>query len=169
MRKGSIEFAYQVVSLIVSIIVVHTFYILVVRPKAESILAEQIVMMQSDPGFVPTRSPWIIIRDFEQEACFILMFWAFAIMAFKAVSVLRERKLLQQDLVPVTEGTRILPEDAREYARQIQSLPDSERHFLLSRSLLTALHRFTATRSIQDVSSTAHGVADSESAGLLSK
>ncbi len=79
----------------------------------------------------------------------MLMIWAIAIMANKGVGALKEHRLLEMDLVPVSEGTRILPEDAREYAQQIQSLPDAEQRFLLPHSLLSALHRFRATQNIQ--------------------
>ena len=52
------------------------------------------------------------------------------------------------ELVPVAEGSRILPEDAREYARQIQALPETEKKRLLPRALLAGLQRFRATRSM---------------------
>jgi biopolymer transport protein ExbB/TolQ len=77
--------------------------------------------------------------------------------------------MVREDLVPVGEGTRILPEDAREYARQIQALPPARRDALLPRALLMALHRFAATRSIQDVSTTAHGLCQAESERLESE
>jgi len=164
MKKGfPVEFAYQAVSLILAVILVHTFYVLVVRPNADAVMAEQVAMMQVDAGYVQERSVWVIIRDFEQEACFVLMLWAFSIMAYKSAAATRERRILEHDLVPAGQGTKILPEDAREYARQIQSLPRPQQRHLLPRSLLTALHRFTATRSIQDVSATAHGVCEAES------
>jgi len=163
------EFVFQVVSLIVAMIIVHSFYVLLVRPTADAILAEQASMMQVESNYVPERSAWVIIRDFEQEACFILMLWAFAIMAYKSAVATRERRLLEADLVPLGEGTKILPEDAREFTRQIQALPGSRQRFLLARSLLTALHRFTATRSIQDVTTTAHGVCEAESERLESE
>jgi biopolymer transport protein ExbB/TolQ len=168
-KTQSLDFLFQVTSLIVALILVHAFYVLLVRPKADTILAEQVAMMQADKDYVQERSVWVIIRDFEQEACFILMFWAFAIMAHKSLAAARQRRLIDQELVPLAEGTKILPEDAREYARQIQSLSASERGFLLPRVLLTALHRFTATRSIQDVSGTAHGVCEAESERLESE
>jgi len=170
MKKSyPLEFAFQLVSLILAVILVHALYVLVVRPRADAILAEQASMMQVEPGYVPERSVWVIVRDFEQEACFVLALWAFAIMGYKSVAAARERKVLQDDLVPVAEGTKILPEDAREYARQIQSLPPSQRQTLLPRTLLTALHRFTATRSIQDASTTAHALAAAEAERLESE
>jgi biopolymer transport protein ExbB/TolQ len=163
------EFVYQLASLTIALILVHTLYVLVVRPEADAILAEQAALMQADKNYVQQRSVWVIVRDFEQEACFTLMFWAMAIMAYKGLATGREHQLLQRDLVPIGAGTKILPEDAREYARQIEALPDTERRYLLPRSLLSALHRFTATRNIQDVSSTAHAVCDAESERLESE
>ena len=170
MKKGyGFEFVFQVASLIVSIIVVHAFYAFVVRPNADAVRAEQQVALQSDPGHVPERSAWVIIRDFEQEACFVLMFWAFSIMAFKSVAAAGAGRLLQEDLIRVNPGTRILPEDAREYARQIESLPAAQQRSILPRALRNALHRFTATRSIQDVSGTSHAVLQAEAERLESE
>ena len=170
MKKSyPVEFVYQALSLIIAFIVVHAVYVLVVRPKADIVLGEQRAMMEIDPAYAQERSVWVIIRDFEQEACFVLMIWAVAIMAYKGVIAVKEHRLLETDLVPVSEGTRILPEDAREYARQIQSLPAEEQGFLLPRALLAALHRFRATQNIQDVSTTAHGVCNSESDRLESE
>jgi biopolymer transport protein ExbB/TolQ len=170
MKKNyPVEFAFQALSLIVAMIVVHALYVLVIRPKAETIIGEQQAMMEIDENYVQERSVYVIIRDFEQEACFILMLWAMAIMAYKGVVASREHKLLQMELVPVAEGTKILPEDAREYARQIQSLPESEQRLLLPRCLLSALARFNATRNIQDVSATGHAVCEAESERLDSE
>jgi len=163
------EFVFQTLSLIIAVILVHAFYVLVIRPNADTILAEQQARMEVDENYVQERSVYVIIRDFEQEACFVLMLWAMAIMAYKGVQTGRENKLLEVDLVPVAEGTKVLPEDSREYARQIQSLPDSEQRLLLPRSLLAALARFSATRNIQDVSTTAHAVCEAESERLDSE
>ena len=99
----------------------------------------------------------------------MLMLWAFSIMGFKALKAAGERKLLQQELVPVREGVRILPEDTREYARTIQSLPDTIRDMLLPRVILSSLERFGSTRNIQDVSSVANTLCESESERLESE
>ncbi len=163
------EFLFQLVALLVSVIVVHAFYVLAVRPKADEILADQAVQMQADPTYVQERSAWVIVRDFEQEACFVLMFWALAIMAYKGVATARERRLLELDLVPLDEGTRILPEDSRQYARQIEGLPAVERGSLLPRAVLSALRRFAATGNIQDVSVTAREVCEGEADRLESE
>ena len=168
-RSFSGEFLFQVVALLLALILVHTFYVWLVRPKADTLMQEQAAMMRADPNYVQERSMWVIIRDFEQEACFILMLWALAIMAFKSRTSSLEHRMLREELVPLSEGTKILPEDVREYSRQIQALPASSRIALLPRALLAALHRFGATRNVQDVANTARGVCEAESERLDSE
>ena len=85
-KRYPVEFVYQSLSLIISLIVVHAFYVTAVRPRADAILAEQVAQMQIDPTYVQERSVWVVIRDFEQEACFVLMLWAIAIMIFVRIS-----------------------------------------------------------------------------------
>jgi biopolymer transport protein ExbB/TolQ len=163
------EFLYQVFALIISVIVVHAAYLTLVRPRAAEIISEQELRIAQDVGYTPERSIYVLIRDYEQEACFILMLWAFAIMSFKALSALRERSLLQRELLHIREGVRILPEDTREYARVLQGLPERVRGLLLPRVLLSSLERFGSTRNVQDVSSVANSLCDAESERLESE
>lgn len=165
----STEFVFQLFSLIVAIIVVHTAYVGVIRPNAAAVIEEQRVMIAQDPDYVPERSGFVIVKDFEQEACFVLMFWALSIMGYKAWGASRENALLNLDLVPVSDGVRILPEDSREYARPLQALPESQRRLLLPRALLGALARFGATRNVQDASSSTHTLVTSEAERLESE
>ena len=171
MKKQNIpvEFVYQLFALIIAIIVVHAFYVSVVRPNATQIIVEQNEAAAADPDYVRERRVWVLIKDFEQEACFILGIWALAIMGYKSVRTFNERRLLDVDLVPVAEGMRILPEDTREFARQVQALPDDRRQMLLPRTLLNALRRFSSTRNIQDVASSTHTICESEAERLESE
>lgn len=161
-----IEFVYQLFALIIIVIVVQAYYMSVVRPNAAEAIEEQNRLIDQNPNYVPERSFWVLIKDYEQESCFILMFWAFAIIGYKAVELSRERRLLEVDLIPIAEGMRILPEDTREFARQIQALPEEQQRLLLPRALLSALRRFASTHSIQDVSSIAHTVCETEAGRL---
>ena len=142
--------------LIIAFIIVHAFYVSVVRPNAAQIIEEQNAAAAADPDYVRERRVAVLIKDLEQEACFILMFWALAIMAYKGMITIRHRALLQEDLIPLAEGVRILPEDTRDLSRQIQVLPAHQRNALLPRALLAALHRFSATRNIPDAAGAAH-------------
>ena len=164
-----VEFLYQVFALIASVIVVHAVYVTLVRPKAAAILEEQTIRIQQESNYTPERSIYVLIRDFEQESCFILMLWAFAIMGYKAWQTLGERSLLEQHMVPVKDGMRILPDDTRQYARQLQSLPEKTKNMLLPRVLLASLERFGSTRNVQDVSSVANTLCESEGERLESE
>ena len=171
MKKKNIpiEFVFQLFALIIAIIVVHAFYVSVVRPNAVEVIEEQNMMAAADPDYVRDRSIWVLIKDWDQESCFILMFWALAIMGYKSVRLSGERRLLEVDLVPVAEGMRILPEDTREFARQVQALPEDRQQMLLPRALLNALRRFSSTRSIQDVATSTHTICESEAERLDSE
>ncbi len=164
-----VEFVFQMFALIIAIIVVHAFYVSVIRPNAAQIIEEQNAAAAADPDYVRERRVAVLVKDLEQEACFILMFWALAIMGYKAVKIVRERRLLDVDLVPVAEGMRILPEDTREFARQVQQLPEEQQQMLLPRALLNALRRFNSTHSIQDVSSSTNTICESEAERLESE
>jgi biopolymer transport protein ExbB/TolQ len=164
-----VEFVFQMFALIISIIVVHAFYVSVVRPNAAQIIEDQNIAAAADPNYVRERRVAVLIKDLEQEACFILMFWALAIMGYKTVKIVGERSLLEEDLVPVAEGMRILPEDTREFARQVQQLPENQQQMLLPRALLNALRRFNTTRNIQDVSSSTNTICESEAERLESE
>jgi len=164
-----VEFIFQMFALIIAIIIVHAFYVSIVRPNAAQIIEEQNAAAAENPDYVRARSTWVLIKDLEQESCFILMFWALAIMGYKTVSILEERKLLDIDLVPVADGMRVLPEDTREFARQVEALPEENRQMLLPRVLLNALQRFSSTRNIQDVSTSTHTICESEAEKLESE
>ena len=126
MKKKNIpvEFVFQLFALLIAIIVVHAIYVSLIRPNATEVLEQQAIEAAANPDYIRERSNWVLVKDLEQEACFVLMIWALAIMGYKARELMRERQLLDVDLVPIAEGMRILPEDTREFARQVQALPD---------------------------------------------
>ena len=170
MRRLQVDdLVYQVATLVLSFLIVHVPYTLVVRPNARAVLEEQARQMAQNPEYVQERSWWVVMKDYEQEAEFVLCLWALFIMGAKWRSSSGERAMLDRELVPIAPGARILPEDAREYARQIQALPEAERRRLLPRAALAALNRFRATRSIQDAASTAREVCAAESDRLDSE
>lgn len=163
------DFVFQVTTLVLAFLIMHVPWTLVVRPRARVVLETQAREMRTNPEYIQERSWWVIIKDPEQEWEFILCLWALCIMGAKWHSSSRERKLLESNIMPLAPGARILPEDAREYARQVQALPADEQRLLLPRTALAALDRFRATRSIQDASTTAREVCSAESDRLDSE
>ena len=168
-HRISSEFLFQLFALLITVILIHAIYVGVVRPNADAILERQAELVAAGADFVPKRSFYVVIRDFEQETCFILLIWALSIMGYKARRIIEEQRLLGQKLLDVPEGTSILPEDSREYSRPLESLDDHIQDFLLPRTLLSALQRFATTASIPAVASTIKEQCDSESDRLDSE
>ena len=163
MRRGfPVELVYQVFSLLIAFILVHALYVSIVRPQAQLFLEQEARQMQADPDYVQQRSFFVVVKDYEQEACFVLMLWAFAILGFKGRAAYQQHKLLDQDLLRLPAELPIGPEDTRDLSRRIQSLPKPTQHYLLPRALLTAIERFAATRNVQNVSTAARDICSSE-------
>lgn len=168
-QRMSSEFIYQLFALLIAVIVVHAVYVGLIRPSADAQIQEQMELQASGADFIPDRSFTVVIRDFEQEACFILLIWALAIMGYKGRRAMEEQNLLGRRLLDIPEGTSVLPEDAREYSRSLEALPDKEQDYLLPRTLLSALQRFATTGSIQAVSDTIKESCEVESDRLDSE
>ena len=156
------EFIYQLFALLLAILVVHAVYVTVIWPNARADIEQNRALIKEDPNYTAERSWYIVLKDWEQESCFILGIWALAIMGYKARALTAERRILDRQLIPIAEGMRILPEDTREYVRQLQALPDQDKGLLLPRALLHALQRFGATRNVQDASSASNTLIVSE-------
>lgn len=169
-QKGLVsDLVYQVFALIISVIIVHAVYVAVIRPNADANMAQQVILQEADPNYIQERSLYVVMRDFEQETCIILMLWALSIIGLKVWRNRKESNLLERSLLNLDEGISILPEDARNYARPVQALPPAEREYLLPRALISALQRFNTTRSIQDVSNVVKDVCNTEAERLESE
>jgi biopolymer transport protein ExbB/TolQ len=156
------EFMIEVFSLILIAVIVQGFYATIIRPRAIQIRAADAAIMAKDPKYVPERSFYVVVKDYEQEVCIILAFWAITIIGYKGLTLRRARNMLGTDLLRLPEGMKILPEDSRDYARQVEALPPQMREELMPRALLSGLHRFGSTRNIQDVASAIHDVCQLE-------
>jgi biopolymer transport protein ExbB/TolQ len=153
------EALFSLGALLLSAIVVQTLYATIIRPHAEAILAlpaPREEPPEGQPAAIhpgPTRnlrSVFVILKDYEQETALILACWALALIAHQARAVARNRRMLVKEYVGVGDGHVVLPDDARAYARPLESLPREEQDMLLPRALMVALNRFGATRSVQD-------------------
>jgi biopolymer transport protein ExbB/TolQ len=163
------EFVFQVVSLLIAFILVHALYVALIRPQAEIHMREAAVQLQADPDAVQERSFFVVVKDYEQEACFVLMLWALAILGYKGRAAWRQKRLLERDLLQLPEGLPVGAEDTRELVARLEALPHVDREGLLPRALLGAIERFAATRNVQDVSTAARDLCDSEGERLESE
>ena len=163
MRKPfSNEFIFQVFALLIAFIIVHAVYVTLIRPKAAAHQQQQAALIAADPTYVTSDSFFVVIKDYEQEACFVLMFWAFSILGYKGLEGWRQQQLLDRDLLKLPKGLPIGPEDVRVLVDRLNSLPVVEQLYLLPRALLTGVERFSATRHVQDVSTAVADVCEQE-------
>lgn len=156
------EFVVTLCALIFTIVTVHATYVAWIRPQGEAVTQAELAHMKADRTYVPKRSFFLVIKDFEQELEIIHFVWAMLIIAYKAWLVRRERNFLGRDFIQVPEGIKVLPEDAKDYARQLEGLKPEDQSALVVRALKRTLDRFAATRSIRDSAETSRSVCDSE-------
>jgi biopolymer transport protein ExbB/TolQ len=160
------DFFYALITLLLSFTMVHAVYTIAVRPQAEAVLAHQREVWAEDPLASMPRSMWVIVKDHEPEACFVLAIWAGFILGYRQFLVMRERKLLELDFVGMKEGEVVFADDVREFTRQIDKLPPVEQQRFLPRALKIAMERFAATRSVQHAASAAREECEFEASKL---
>ncbi|MCP4010959.1 MAG: MotA/TolQ/ExbB proton channel family protein [Proteobacteria bacterium] len=163
------EFVYQVFALLIAFIVVHAVYVSLIRPAASHHIQQEASNMAADPDYISQDSFYVVIKDYEQETCFILMLWALSILTYKGLATRRQNTLLEQDLLQLPDGLPIGIEDTRTLVEQLHNRPPAEQTFLLPRVLLTGIERFSATRNVQDVSTAVRDVCQSEGDRLESE
>ncbi|MEX0332164.1 MAG: MotA/TolQ/ExbB proton channel family protein [Puniceicoccaceae bacterium] len=167
--KNSFEFIFSLFALLLSFIIVHAAYVGLIRPKAEAFMNEQDAMMEVNPDYVPERSIFVVIQDFEQEACFILMFWALAILGFKYWDANNQKKLLELDFIGLPEDTPVTPAISPKIIKNIETIPPRQQEFLLPRLLTGSLGRFVSTKNVQDAATEINSLCDQESDRLDSE
>ena len=132
------------IALIISIIVVHLTYIGYVQPEAQLIIETARNAGQSAP-----RDLVVILKDYEQEICVILMFWGTFLILGKCSVILRERYLFNVDLV---EGATENKDDLVSVLKTLEELPGKIRETPLVRTLMASLRRYLITNDVQNTS-----------------
>lgn len=168
-KPGPNEFVFQVFALLIAFILVHSVYVTVVRPSATQHLEQEAANMAANPAYITQDSFYVVIKDYEQEACFILMLWALSILTYKGLVTRRQQAMLDRDLLQLPPGMPIGPEDTLSLAERIHSLPSMQKLYLLPRALLTGVERFSATRNVQNVSNAVRDICHAEGDRLESE
>jgi biopolymer transport protein ExbB/TolQ len=164
---------YSISALLLSVIIVHSIWTLIIRPRAEAVLSQRVTVTQAGTNVkaqvLQLRSVYVILKDHEQELCVTLMLWSLFLLGRQAQDTRASRKLLDREYVKIGEGQVVLPEDARVYSRPLESLPKSEQDRFLPRLLMVAYNRFGATRSVQDAAEAVRDECDFEVASMDTK
>ncbi|HEV7609444.1 MAG TPA: MotA/TolQ/ExbB proton channel family protein [Steroidobacteraceae bacterium] len=163
---------YSISALLLSVIIIHSIWTLVIRPRAAAVLSQRVVVTNSanvKQQVLQLRSVYVILKDYEQETCVVLMLWSLLLLARQAQDTRLGRKLLDREYVKIGEAQVVLPEDARVYSRPLESLPRDEQSRFLPRLLMVAYNRFGATRSVQDAAEAVRDECDFETASMDTK
>jgi biopolymer transport protein ExbB/TolQ len=166
-RKAKLsESAFGIATLLLTVLVVHGFDTLVVRPRAVASLAQATAMKEAHERQTSLRSIFVIIKDPEQETAMILAVWATLLIIRRWRAAQRDRALLELPFMESNEGLMVLPQDVRTWKRQIESVaPESQQH-LLPRALKLALDRFEVTRSVHETAAAVTEECQSEAMSL---
>jgi biopolymer transport protein ExbB/TolQ len=163
---------YSISALLLSLIVMHSIWTLIIRPRAEAVLSQRITVTNSanvKAQVIQLRSVYVILKDHEQELCVTLCMWSLLLLVRQAYITQKDRKLLDKDYVKIGEAQVVLPEDARVYSRPLEALPRAEQDGFLPRLLMVAYNRFGATRSVQDAAEAVRDECDFEAASMDTK
>lgn len=134
----------SLIALVVSVVIVHLIYAGVIRPQAEIVTeaARQI-------GKTTPRELVVILKDYEQEICLILMLWGTYLIAVKMIGLLKERYLFTVDLLePALNETQ----DMHDALVALDELPGDVRQTPLVQTLTASVRRYLITGDVQNTS-----------------
>jgi biopolymer transport protein ExbB/TolQ len=163
---------YSIAALLLSVILIHSFWTLIIRPRAEAVLSQRVAVTNSTgvkAQVLQLRSVYVILKDNEQEICVILCMWSLLLLGRQAQQTQKGRKLLDREYVKIADSQVVLPEDARVYSRPLEALPKDEQDGFLPRLLMVAYNRFGATRSVQDAAEAVRDECEFETASMDTK
>src|SRR3954463_6617705 len=70
---------YSISALLLSVIIIHSIWTLIIRPRAEAVLSQRIEITNSKNTthrILQLRSVYVILKDYEQETCVTLALWS---------------------------------------------------------------------------------------------
>jgi biopolymer transport protein ExbB/TolQ len=138
----------SLIALVVSIVVVHLVYAGIIRPQAEVVTEAARQLGQTTP-----RELVVILKDYEQEICVILMIWGSYLIAVKLIALLKERYLFTVDLLERTSAeSESESQDMQEALVALEELPVEARETPLVKTLAASIRRYLITGDVQNTS-----------------
>ncbi len=159
-KKYPKSFALKSIGLVVIILVVTAFYEFAVRPAAESdFQAGKAISAES--GQTPF-SIWIVLKDYEQQVCFVLCFWALFLLALKIKDSIAENKSLEVDYLELGEEDRLKKEDARPVLWKLERGSEGNNQTLYYRVLYRTIEFFRFSTSLEEITNVVKNSCEGE-------
>ena len=138
-------------ALVVSAAGVHVFYLSLIRPHAE-----QALLLAQQQGQSATRTLSVILKDYEQEICIILMLWGIYLILDKCYNIARHRYLFNMELIAEDhemDANESTMQKMQSALREFEKIEDRDtRNAPLIKTLSTAARRYVATQDVQNTS-----------------
>ena len=131
--------------LIFTVIIVHFIFSGFIRPEANLIIETAKNTQTSVP-----RNFYIIVKDLEQEICFILLIWGVFLILQKCLKIINSNYLFNIDLIERQIETK---KTAEEVINKLNNQLDKNlKETPLIESINLALLRYSQTKNVQNVS-----------------
>ena len=133
------------IALIISIIVVHLIYIGYIRPEAA-----MMIELAKQQGLSAPRDIVVVLKDYEQEICFILMLWGTFLILDKCRTILKTNFLFNVEYIEVGNDKTFSVEHAIDNIDK--GIEEKYKEMPLIKTIRSALWRYAATRNVQNLS-----------------
>ncbi len=127
----------DVLLLAIAVVGVQIVYSIWIDPAAAAIVTEG--------ASLETRNFFIIVKDTEQKICFMLLFWAFALIAKEIITLESHAYIFQVDLFEDEDVSR---QSSSSLLSSIDKLPEEIRGTPLVSVISSALRRFAMTGDV---------------------
>lgn len=134
----------QVLALVVFVILVQALYSLWILPNVRAL---ELIALNTET-LLP-RNFFVIVKDFEQQICFVLFLWGMYLCIGKLMQISSQAYLFDVDLLSDIEDTS---NDIVSTLDSIDKLPEEIKDTPLVQITSSALRRYAITGSIQNAS-----------------
>ena len=134
----------NLIVLVICVVLVHLTYIGFIRPQAD-------FMMEASKaaGLSAPRNVFVVLKDYEQEICIILMLLGVFLIGDKCLSILRHRYLFSVDILEGHSGSSDTLQAALE---ELEGLPNDTRDTPLVQTVMASIRRYLITSDVQNAS-----------------
>lgn len=132
--------ARSLIALVLAVVAIHLLYIGYIRPEAGLIIEASKLAGLSSP-----RDIVVILKDYEQEICLVLMAWGLYLILEKYFVTLKDQYLFNVDFLDASSDES---GDLEQVLTTLEELDESVRETPLVRTLRASLRRYVITGDV---------------------
>ena len=157
-------FVAQLGGLVGSIILVHLFYLVYVRPTAEGLIATA-----AEAGTSVPRALAIVLKDYEQEICLMLMLWAMLLIGQRIYRIIQQRYILDADILGLPSDVVPSIAEIKQKLTTLNAFDTEIRNTVVVKTLMSVMRRYCSTGDLQSAADACIAAADNEAARMESE